>query len=82
MSSSPLSPGAKLVSETCYKEALVCTISPLGCHLKDTVKEKIWKNLYIDLLSLLPSVKEFVKSEKKDDNSDSRRRQVTKSFNN
>lgn len=53
------------VSETVVKEALVCEMSPLGYHLSSSLKEKIWKHDYIDLLSLLPSAKEPSKSDKK-----------------
>lgn len=60
---SPLILGAKGMSE-----AFICTVSPLGFHLRACVKERIWKNEYIDLLSLLPSVKDFPKADKKDDN--------------
>lgn len=45
------------------------------------LRMKIWQYEYVDLLSLLPSVKEFPKADKKEDNGDeARRRPVTKSF--
>lgn len=62
LSQFPQSPSAKGVSETCYKEALVCPGSLLGYHLRTATKKNIWHNEYIDLLSLLPLVKDFSKS--------------------
>lgn len=51
------------VPEIFGKEALPCTLSPLGFHLPFSVKEKI---IRVDLLSLLPSSKEFLfKGDKK-----------------
>lgn len=60
---SPISTGHILekssgVPETAVKEALVCDMSPLGFHLSVTIKEKIWKHDYVDILSLLPSAKD------------------------
>ncbi|XP_075685840.1 uncharacterized protein LOC142664622 [Rhinoderma darwinii] len=46
------------VSETCCKEVMSCDISPLGFHLQPAIKERIWRNEFIDLFSLLPSAKE------------------------
>lgn len=40
------------------KEVMPCILSLLG-HLPMGVKEKIWTGEYIDLLTLLPSSKEF-----------------------
>lgn len=56
------------MSEACFKEAMVCEISPLGFHLALSMKEKIWKHEFVDLLSLLPSIKENYKSDKKSHN--------------
>lgn len=70
------------ISEVCFKEAITCEVSPLGFHLAMSLKEKIWKCEYIDLLSLLP-IKEPVKSDKKTDNVDKdedRKRLAPKSF--
>lgn len=49
-----------LVSESCLREALPGELSPLGYHLSTAVKEKIWRGEFIDILSLLPSSKEFL----------------------
>lgn len=66
--------------ETCLKEPMACTISPLGYHLSITVKDKIWRGEFLDILSLLPSAKEFLIKDKKEE--DDRRRPVARSFNN
>lgn len=73
------------VPETCFKEALPCELSPLGVHIPAAVKEKIWKGEFLDMLSLLPSSKEFLtksdrKAEEKGD--EDRRRPIARSFNN
>lgn len=69
------------VSESCLKEALTCEISPLGFHLPPSIKEKIWHLEYIDILSLLPSSKEFSKPDKKsDEKEDERKRSAPKTF--
>lgn len=72
---------SKSVSETCYKEAMMCEVSPLGYHLSLAVKEKIWKQDFVDILSLLPSAKE-VKSDKKSDTDkeEERKRLAPRSF--
>lgn len=67
------------VPETCLKESMPCKSSPLGFHLASTVKEKIWRDEFIDLLSLLPTSKEFLKQEK-DKNEEDRRRPVARNF--
>lgn len=71
------------VAETCLTKALTSDILPIF-YLSMSVKKKIWKNEYIDLISLLPSAKEFnFKNDKKDSKSEEeRRRPVTKSFKN
>lgn len=54
------------VPESCLKEILPCEILPLGYHLSAQVKDKIWKGQLIEILSLLPSAKEFInRSDKK-----------------
>lgn len=58
--------GESGVAESCMKEALSVEISPLGYHLSTTIKEKIWRLEYIDLLTLLPNYKEFSKSDEKE----------------
>lgn len=35
-----MSPGARSILETCYKKALDCPISPLGCNLQTARKKK------------------------------------------
>lgn len=78
-------PVKTLVSESCFKEALPCELSPLGYHLSNAVKEKIWRGDFIDILSLLPSSKEFLlKSDKRiDDRSEEdRRRAIPRTFQN
>ncbi|XP_075203963.1 uncharacterized protein LOC142310334 isoform X1 [Anomaloglossus baeobatrachus] len=53
-------PPAPLVSQSesltrasVHKEAFFCGISPLGSHLEDDTKAKIWTNQYIDIWSLV-----------------------------
>lgn len=72
------------IPETCRKGALPCILSPLGFHLPTGTKEKIWKGEFLDLLSLLPSAKEFVHkySGREEKSEEDRRRPVNKSFNN
>lgn len=62
----------------------MCTISPVGYHLNNSAKNNNnCYNEYVDLLSLLPSAKEFnYKGNKKNDKSEEdRHRPVTKLFN-
>ncbi|OCT76197.1 hypothetical protein XELAEV_18031392mg [Xenopus laevis] len=54
----------------------------LGLHLSSLVKEKIIRGEYVDLLSLLPSAKEFLQTEKKGDSEEDRRRPVARTFTN
>lgn len=62
----PLPASRMHVPETCFKEVMSCEVSLLGFHLPISIKEKIWRGDFIDVLSLLPSVKEFtIESEKK-----------------
>lgn len=55
-------------------------ISPLGFHLPPSVKDKIWKGDYIDLLSLLPSSKDLIYKivRKEEKIKKERRRPITK----
>lgn len=53
----PISCNTAPLQEACMKEALSCKISPLGFHLSSSVKEKIWRGEFVDILSLLPSSK-------------------------
>ncbi|OCT97070.1 hypothetical protein XELAEV_18009293mg [Xenopus laevis] len=64
------------VSETAFHQAIICQTTPLRLHLSSLVKEKIIRGEYVDLLSLLPSAKEFVQTEKKGDSEEDRRRPV------
>lgn len=60
-------------------------MSPLGFHLSCSVKEKIWKGDYVDILSLLPSSKEFLpKLDKKamDRSEEERSRAIPRTFQN
>ncbi|OCT79806.1 hypothetical protein XELAEV_18026617mg, partial [Xenopus laevis] len=70
------------VHENSYKDVFLCKATPLGLYLPSTVKEKILKGDYIDMLSLLPSVKEFLKSERKGDSEEERHRPVARTFTN
>lgn len=40
-----------------FKESLPFLLSPLSFHLSASVKDKIWKGDFIDILSLFPSGK-------------------------
>lgn len=42
------------VPEACMKEVIPCETSPLGYHLSQSVKERIWKGEFMEILSLLP----------------------------
>lgn len=73
------------VAESCFKEALTCEVSPLGYHLSLVVKEKIWKNEFVDILSLIPSTstsfKDSPKVDKKsEEKEEERKRFAPKSF--
>lgn len=73
------------VPEACLKETMPCEVSRLGYQLPLLVKETVWKGELVDVLSLLPSHKEFVgKEDKKGDEKmeDDRRRPVPRSFHN
>lgn len=38
-------------------EVYVCFVGPLGAHLKQEVREKIWKDEYVEIFSHLPQEK-------------------------
>ncbi|CAJ0947984.1 unnamed protein product [Ranitomeya imitator] len=48
-------------------EVYVCFEGPLGAHLKKEVKEKIWKDEYVEIFSLLPLEKFNLDKGKKED---------------
>lgn len=58
-------------------------LSPLGIHLNDTIKEKIWKGDYVDILTLRPSNK-YYRAHKEEGNKFDyeKRRSAAWSFNN
>lgn len=80
--SNPLQKEIASVLEICRKETLPCTLSLLGFHLSTGIKEKNWRGEFLDLLSLLPSSKEFIqKAGGKDDKAEEdRRRPINKNF--
>lgn len=45
-------PRVAAVSTVVHKKAVFCGISPLGAHVDDETREKIWNNLYVDIWSL------------------------------
>lgn len=51
--------GKNTVPENYVKEVMPCEVSSLGFHLLLSLKEKIQKEDFVDLLSLLPSAKDF-----------------------
>lgn len=56
MSSMPAPVGSSShpqVREGVHKEAFFCGISPLGAHLDEEVKAKIWQSLLIDIWSII-----------------------------
>lgn len=82
MTARPLPSPSSLVPEACMKEALSCELSPLGFHLNNAIKDKIWRGDYIDILSLLPSAKKNRLEKKNGDKFEDRCRSVPRSFNN
>lgn len=48
------------VPEACLKETLPCEMSPVGYYLSPQIKNKIWNGQFVDILALLPSVKEYI----------------------
>lgn len=71
----------KTAPEALFKEVLPYEISPLGFHLSSTLKEKIRKGEIIDVISLLPSTKDFsFRHRKKSDDKQDERKFVSRSF--
>lgn len=67
--------------EFLLKESYACSPSPLGYHLPVSVKDKIVNGEFVDILSLLPSMKEAVrKSDGKGE--EERRRSIPRTLNN
>lgn len=64
------------------KETMPCILSPLGFHLSNSTKDKIWKGDFIDILSLLPSQKEYYSCIDKDKLDEDKKRLVARTFNN
>lgn len=58
VSAGPSRKSATLIPKVCMKEVLLSELSPLGFHLNAAIKERIWKGEYIELISLLPSIKD------------------------
>ncbi|OCT59729.1 hypothetical protein XELAEV_18000594mg [Xenopus laevis] len=67
--------------EAAFRDSILCDTTPLGLHLSQSIKEKINRGDYVDLLSLLPSVKVFLK-DKTNDSEEDRRRPVARTFTN
>lgn len=63
-------PGKMSVPASCMKEVM---LSPLGYHLSLSVKEKIWKGDFVDVLSLLPAAKDFIPKTDRKERIDRRR---------
>ncbi|OCT57189.1 hypothetical protein XELAEV_18003887mg [Xenopus laevis] len=71
------------ISENAFKDSILCDTTPLGLHLPQAVRDKIVRGEYVDLLSLLPSAKEFlVKNDKVSEVEIDRRRPVARTFSN
>ncbi|OCT96893.1 hypothetical protein XELAEV_18009110mg, partial [Xenopus laevis] len=71
------------VAETAFRDSILCAATPLGLHLPQAIKEKITKGEYIDMLSLLPSSKDFLsKQVKQSDPEMDRCRPVARTFTN
>lgn len=49
----PAPPVGEQVRAGIHKDSFFCGISPLGSHLEDSVREKIWENKYVDIWSLI-----------------------------
>ncbi|OCT95423.1 hypothetical protein XELAEV_18013112mg [Xenopus laevis] len=67
--------------ESAFRDSILCETTPLGLHLSQSIKDKINRGEYVDLLSLLPSVKVFLK-DKKSEAEEDRRRPVARTFTN
>lgn len=48
------------ISESCFKEALPCEISPLGYHLSSLIKEKIWRGGFRRYFILTPLIQRIL----------------------
>lgn len=72
---------SSVVPDSCLKEVLSCELSPLGFHLQGSVKEKIWRGEYIEIMSLFPSTK-YSRLERNEKVEDDRQKNVPCSFNN
>lgn len=64
------------------KETMPCILSPLGFHLSNGTKDKIWNGDFIDILSLLPSQKEYYSRIDKEKIDDDKKQPVARTFNN
>lgn len=53
IASPPPLPAPEAARAGIHKDSFFCGISPLGCHLDDATKEKIWGNKYVDIWSLI-----------------------------
>lgn len=54
----PHSPSDKQLQER-GRECMPCVFSPLGFHFSSVLKEKIWKDDYIDLVTVLSPARDF-----------------------
>lgn len=63
------------VLECFGKEAMQCTLSPLGFYLTNSTKDRIWRKEFIVLLSLLPLQKEYFSRAEKDKNDEDKKDQ-------
>lgn len=77
------------IADAAQGQVYVCYEGPLGVHLKAEVREKIWKDEYVEIFSLLPLEKfnlDRVKPEdtksKKDDEEKRRYRLIPRTFSN
>lgn len=52
------------------KECMPCFLSPLGFHLTAAIKEKIWREEFIDLNLILPPSRELYKYDRKEEKAD------------
>ena len=67
--------------EKLSKECMPCLLSPLGFHVTNTLKEKIWRGEFMDLNLILPPSRDFYKYEKKEERAEEERRKpIIKSF--
>ncbi|KAG8546302.1 hypothetical protein GDO81_019272 [Engystomops pustulosus] len=54
------------VAKVCTDDPLIYKMPPLGYHLSSSVKEKIWRREYVDILSLIPSYELFLRHDEED----------------